>query len=351
MPKVRLVGQLVALVVLLLVAPAARAADTPALLAPADTIVGEKDGTVGLLVRLSSASPDPVSVNYATANSTAGAGTACFFDYVAAAGTLTFAPGETSKTVTVTIGDCADAENLESFTFGLNSAVNAPIARAAARVSIVDDDTVVATPRLLIRDAIVDEQAGVALVPVLLGGPRGQSSASTVTVDYATADGTATGGDYTAQTGTLTFNPGRSVRTIAIPIADDASAEPAETFTVRLSGAANATIANGTGTVTIGASDATPAAQPSISAPRDAIVGEGDGYVDVAVRLSAPGTQPVAVDYATANSTAGAGAACFFDYVAAGGTLNFAPGETTKVVRVELGDCADAEALSRSRST
>ncbi len=72
-------------------------------------------------------------------------------------------------------------------------------------------------------------------------------------------------------------------------------------------------------------------------------MGEGDGFVDLAVRLSAPGTDAVSVDYATANSSAGSVTACNGDYIGVAGTLNFAPGETTKVVRVDIDDCNDVE--------
>src|SRR5207245_11230662 len=78
----------------------------------------------------------------------------------------------------------------------------------------------------------------------------------------------------------------------------------------------------------------TSVAQPGISAPADVIVGEGDGHVDLVVSLSAPGLSPVSVNYATANSSAGAGFSCNADYIGVSGTLNFAVGETTKVVRV-----------------
>ena len=166
----------------------------PGILAPADVIVGESDGHVDLTVRLSDQGDNPVSVHYATADSTAIASNACNFDYVAASGTLNFAPGETTKTVPVQILDCPNVEGFESFTFNLSAAVNGVIARASTRISIVDNDTVVATPRLFVRDAVVDEKDGNALVSVLLGGPGGQASNSTVTVNYATADGTATAG-------------------------------------------------------------------------------------------------------------------------------------------------------------
>jgi hypothetical protein len=191
-----------------------------------------------------------------------------------------------------------------------------------------------------VRNATVDEKDGLALVSVLLGGPDGQTSNSTVTVGYATQDGSATAGDdYAAAGGTLSFAPGQTVKTIAVAIDDDAGNEPAESFTLSLSDPINATIAGGTGTVVIGPSDAPTAATPGISAPPDTVVGSADGYVDLVVRLSAPATAPVSVAYATQNVTAVASTGCNFDYVGAAGTLSFAPGETTKVVRVEILHC------------
>ncbi|WP_037499905.1 Calx-beta domain-containing protein [Solirubrobacter soli] len=316
--------------------PASPALAAPSISAPPDVVVGESDGFVDLPVRLSAASADTVTVNFATAQSTAGPGTFCNFDYVHTTGTLTFVPGDISETVHVQLGDCPLVESLESFTVNLSTAVNGVIARASTRVSIVDNDTVVATPRLYVRDAVVDESDGVALVPVLLGGPSGQASNSTVTVGY-TAPG--------LPPGTLTFAPGQTVKTIAVPITDDATPEKRETLSVTLSNPTNATIVNGTGTITVGPSDTVPSTQPSVLAPPDAIVGEADGYVDVPVRLSTPGTEPVTVAYATAQSTAGPGTFCNFDYVHIAGTLTFAPGETTKALRIDLGDCGSAEAL------
>jgi len=322
----------------------AAATAQPKILAPTDAIFDEASGYADLVVRLSAPGSSAVTVNYATADSTALASTACNFDYVLDAGTLVFAPGETTKTVRVQILDCANAEGFESFTLGLSAPVNAAIARARGRIGIVDDDTVVATPRVFARDAVVDEKDGVALVSVLLGGTGSESSNSTVTVDYTTADGSASAGsDYTAQNGTLSFAPGETAKTVLVPIADDASKEPPESFTLSLGNPVGATIARAAGTVTIGASDATAISQPGISAPFDVAVGESDGFVDLVVKLSAPSTNQVSVNYATQDVTALASTACNFDYVSANGTLVFAPGETTKVVRVDILDCAIVE--------
>ena len=316
-------------------APAARAAEQPLISAPADAFVGEGDGSIDLVVRLATTSTDTVTVNYTTPEITADGGTFCNYDYAPVSGTLTFAPGETSKPVHVTILNCAGAEPSKSFGLSLATPVNGVIARAKSRVTIIDNDTLAGSPRIAVGDVTVDEKDGFALVPVTLA----QASNSAVSVNYAMQDGTATGTDYTPQSGTLTFAAGQVVKTLAIPIADDAANEPAERFTVTLSNPANATIVGPIGTVTIGASDGTPTTLPAISTAQDAVVGEADGYVGLVVRLSAPGTQLVTVKYTTPEANADAGGFCNYDYVYDQGTLTFAPGETTKVIDVELLDC------------
>ena len=97
---------------------------------------------VTFTVSLSAASTQPITVQYATANGTATAGS----DYVAAAGTLTFAPGETQKTVTVIVNRDTTPESNETFSVGLTNPTNATIARAFATGVILDDDTATPTP-------------------------------------------------------------------------------------------------------------------------------------------------------------------------------------------------------------
>ena len=82
------------------------------------------------------------------------------------------------------------------------------------------------------------------------------ASPAAVTVDYATADGSATAGeDYTAASGTLTFAPGETSKTVAVPVLDDAIDEGEETFTLALSAASGATIADAEAVGTIANSD------------------------------------------------------------------------------------------------
>jgi chitinase len=333
-------------------ASGATAVAAPNISAPPDGIVSEADGYLDLPVTLSAPATKPLTVNFATANSTAGSGTNCNATYVgvpnagSTAGTLTFTPGQTLQFVRVDLLNCHLSAFL-SFTFNLSGATNATIVRPSTRIGIVGDPAAGTTaPGLYARSAYADNLNGSVTVPVLLGGPEGATSNSTVTVHYATKDNTAVAGtDYTAESGTLTFGPGQTVQNITVPILGRAGAAPTRNFTVTLSSPLNATLVQKTATVTIGASGATAVAAPKISAPPNTIVGEATGYVDLPVTFSAPGLKTVTVKYATANGTAGSGTNCNATYVgvpnagSTAGTLTFTPGQTLQFVRVDLLNC------------
>ena len=91
------------------------------------------------------------------------------------------------------------------------------------------------------------------------------ASAQTVTVNYTTVNGTATGGsDYVAASGILTFAPGVSTRPIGVTVNGDTTVEPNETFSVTLSGPLNAVLGTASGTGTIMNDDAP--APPTVTA-------------------------------------------------------------------------------------
>ena len=304
-----------------------------------DIVVGEGDGFVDIVVQLTESSLQSISVHYAMSNSTAVVSNGA--DATAVSGTLSFVPGETQKSIRVLLTDDGTAERFEHFLFNLSTPVNATIADASAMVSIVDNDTNAVSPGLFVRDVLVDEKAGTASFVVLLGGPEGQTSTNVITVDYATADDSAVAGsDYTAQSGTLTFAPGETVKTVVVDISDDAAAEGIERFALNLSNASNATLIDGQGVAVIAANDAAAVAVPRL-AVADVVVGESDGYVDIVVSLSAPGTQVVTVNYVTYNSTATISNSA--DATAVSGSLSFAIGETTKTVRMAITDDSTAE--------
>ncbi|MFM8380313.1 MAG: S8 family serine peptidase [Planctomycetia bacterium] len=196
-------------------------------------------------VTLAAAVSSTVTVNYATANGTAAAGS----DFTAASGTLTFAPGETSKTVAVAVAGDTAFESNETFSLTLSGASsNARIATASATGTIVNDDQQVART-LSIASVRAPESQGIFSFVVTLS----VASTSRVTVKFATSNGTAVAGrngDYTATSGTLTFNAGETSKVIPVSVRNDATVEADETFSVRLSNASGATIAAGAGTAT-----------------------------------------------------------------------------------------------------
>ncbi|MBX7147565.1 hypothetical protein K1X76_00645 [bacterium] len=292
----------------------------------ADETVGEGDDHAVVTVTLATTSDRQVTVDYATSNGTASSAS----DYVSASGTLTFDAGETSKTFNVTVNDDSTDEANETITVTLSNATNTTISDATGTITITDDD---GSPSLSVNDVSVAENvmAGKATFTVTLGAASEQS----VTVDYATSNGTATAGsDYTAASGTLTFDAGQTTKTFDVTISNDSVDEGNETYTVTLSNATNATISDATGTGTITNDDA---ATLSVA---DTTVGEEDGTATVTVSLSNASSQQVTVNYATSNGTATAGS----DYTAASGTLTFEASETSKTFDITIADDSIDEA-------
>ncbi|MDZ4781733.1 MAG: Calx-beta domain-containing protein [Planctomycetia bacterium] len=273
-------------------------------------------------VTLSAAATNVVTVNYATDNVTATAGT----DYTLTSGTLTFAIGETSKTISVPIvGDTTDEPN-ETFELDLSAPVNATLADAQATGTITDDDPL---PTVSIAGTTVTEgDSGTvnATLTVTLSNPSSQA----VTVAYQSQNGTATApGDYTTTSGTLTFAAGETSKTISVPIAVDAATESSEAFTVVLSAPTNSTLGTATGTVTITDDDGPGALQFSATSYT---VDEAAGTVTITVTRTGGDAAGVTVQYATSNGAATAGS----DYTTASATLTFAAGETQKTLTVPI---------------
>jgi hypothetical protein len=290
------------------------------------------------LVELSGASGVAVSVQYATSVGTATAGT----DYTAKPlTTLSFAPGETSKPVTVLVkGDTKDEPN-ETFLLDLSSPTSAVISDGQALGTIVDDDP---RPILSINDVNVTEGSGNvnAKFTVSLTGASSQN----VTVDYATGPGTASvGTEYTTKSGTLTFTPGQAMKTVTIVTKGDLVDEPNENFVVNLTNPVNAGFGTAQGTATIlDDDDASPAIAASIADPAPVTEGNsGTQNVILTVTLSAAPSQTVKVGYATASGSATSGS----DFNNKTGTLTFNPGQTSKTLSVAVkGDLKDENAES-----
>ena len=217
-------------------------------------------------MKLNPASTESVTVDYATSNGTATTGE----DYTSTSGTLTFSAGDRRKTVSVPIIDDAIDDDEETLTLTLSNASGAEIDDAAATGTIQDADA--AASELSVADGEASEENDATIDFVVTLEP---ASSETVTVEYGTADRTATAGDdYTAKSGTLTFNPGETSKTIAVPIIDDMTDDDNETLTVKLRNATGADIDDADAMGTIRNNEATPEA---LTAAFNNIPSEHDG--------------------------------------------------------------------------
>ena len=264
-----------------------------------DTTVTEgPNGQAEFTVTLSETSESPVMVDYSTAGVTAMPDE----DFAQQDGMLTIQPGDNTGKIRVMVYDDEEVEETETFMVLLSDAQNAEIGDGDAIGTITDNDEAPppALPTLSINNAPVTEADDAeAVFTVTLSA----FSADTVTVGYATANGTATeGDDYTEATGTVTIAPNEQTGTIRVPVLNDTEVESSETFTVTLSGPTNATIRDGEGLGTITDDDEPPLPSLSIN---DVPAAEGDDAEAVfTVTLSAFSADTVTVGYATANGTA-----------------------------------------------
>ena len=266
-------------------------------------------------VTLHPQSSQVVTVEYTTEDGTADAGD----DYTTIAETLTFSPGQTTKIIRVPVLVDSTQESSETFTVELSTPIGTTLADSTGLGTITADPM----PGLSIGDAEHVAEGGAAVFTVTLV----PASNHVVTVTYSTVDGTAVAdADFTPTSGTLTFNPNQTTRTIRVPILRDTVHEPSETFTVELDDPTGTTLADSTGLGTI-AADATP----GLSIVDAVNVAEGRDAV-FRVTLRPATNHVVSVTYTTMDGTAVANA----DYTPVTGTLRFEPRETTKTIRVPV---------------
>jgi len=197
--------------------------------------VAEDAGSATITVTLTPTSENVVTVDYETVEGTATAGE----DYTTTSGSLTFNPGDSSKTFTVAILEDEVEEGNETVTLNLAHASNANIgSNNPATLTILDSGPDQMTVGFSSTTYTVPEDAGTAAITVTLN----TTSEQPVTVDYGTSDNTAVAGsDYTTTSGTLTFTPGVVIQTFTVPITDDTQYEGDETVTLTLENASSDT--------------------------------------------------------------------------------------------------------------
>ena len=213
--------------------------------------------------------------------------------------------------------------------------------RGGTEFQIVDSAGQTSTVQFSSGSYTVNESDGKAILVVTRSGDLSQQT----TVDYATSDGTATQpADYTETHGTLTFAPGVTTRQISVDIIDDSFDEPAETFNVSLTNPQG----NGTGAssgspsqtiVSIIDNDSvgpTPTPSPAVirfDTAQDNVK-EANGFTLLTVTRSGDTSITVTVHFATGGDSATTGN----DYIETVGSLTFSPGETAKLIKVQIVD-------------
>lgn len=284
--------------------------------------VGEAGESTTFDITRSGGTNSTVTVLFATANGTAFAGS----DYVSTNGTLTYNPGETFKSVAVSLIDNETHENSETFQFRLTSPVGASIDVATTTLTISDDDQ--STVTFTAANRTTFETNTVLVVPVVRTG----NTDSAVSVRYATVAGTATAvSDFTHISGTLSFASGETNKNLSLTILDDSSGEADEVLYLRLSTPVNTALGTYTNLkVTIRQSDKSTLRFSSSSST----IAENATSVRIGVRRDTPTNNLATVRYSTANGTALAGT----HYTATSGTLVFLPGEISKSFYVPVTD-------------
>ncbi|HEY0072493.1 MAG TPA: Calx-beta domain-containing protein, partial [Abditibacteriaceae bacterium] len=304
------------------------------------TVTEGNSGTTNatFTVTLSAASAQTVTVNAIPTNGTARAPG----DYASGGTTLSFSPGQLTKTVTVPVqGDLLDEIN-EVFYVLLSTSNNATIGRGRGVGTIQDNDVppTVSIDNLNIGEGNPAQGAPgqrVASFRLNLSAPSGQ----VVRVSYATAPGGAlpatAGNDYVAVAPTqVAFNVGSNVAYARVLLNGDVLNEKDETFLVNLSAPVNATLGDAQAIGTILNDDSAPSlAINNVSIAEGPAQGAPAGTKNLifTVTLSKASGQTVTVNYATADGIARSTS----DYAARSGSLSFAPGAAlTRTISVPI---------------
>lgn len=298
-----------------------------------DSLAAVIEGTgISFTVTLNRASTDTVTVDFASSDGTAVAGA----DYTAVSGTLTFAPGETSKSITVSTTDDALYEGAtdETLVVTLANGTNGTITTATGAASITDNETL---PTVTFASAAqtVSESAGTVTVTMTLSG----TSVSSISVPY-TITGTATASlDHDLNDGTLNITAGQTTADVTFSVSDDAIYEGTETVILTMGSPTNATsLAPTVHIVSITNNDTAPSVTLDSASQS---VSESAGTVTITLTQSAVSATATTVPFTVnAGSTAvGSGT----DYSIAASPLTIAAGFTTASITVTLVDDATAE--------
>jgi subtilisin family serine protease len=293
-----------------------------------EAVIEGDSGTTEMIftISLSKPSTNAITVDWATEEDTATADV----DYLTEAGSLTFAPGELEKTISVTVVGDLDVELREQFKVVLSNPTNSIIRTPFGIGEIVSEDL----PDITVEDvSIVEGNSGYKAVyfTVALSGLHSEN----VAISYATTDGTAkAGGDYQPESGLLVIPSGQRTGFVRVNIIGDNLIEDNESFYLRLFAAQQGTILDDAGIATIINDDSEQGLTIYDSATLEGNTGRKNMYFSVA--LAQPSKSFITIHYATVNGTA---TSADRDFVAVSGQVSIRPGATSATIAIPiLGD-------------
>ena len=280
--------------------------------------------TANLPVTLSGVSGRRIKVQAATKDGTALAGQ----DYQPLIQTITFEPGEVAKTLLVTIYPDYRVENSETFTVILSDPLNVNLTNNTASVTITNDD---AGGTIQFSESAVTVPENVGSVRLTVA--RTDGNASDISFKISTKEGTALEfQDYAPISGVLSFNANETSKIISIPILNDSVNEDTQSFSLLLENVTGGATLGAQKTVTVNILDDDPL--PRLSAPNLSVSEGSNGIksVDYKINLLTASDRTVSVGYVTQDGTAIAPN----DFLSSSGSVNFAPGETSKIIKLSI---------------
>jgi len=213
--------------------------------------VNENDGSLTMNVNRTGGSFGEVSISYSSTDDTASAGA----DFTSVSDTLTFADGETTKTITIDLINDDNYESDETFTVQLSNLMGeSTLGISKSVVTIFDDEPTPEAGVLEIEHAsysVSENTLSLSINILRTDGDFGE-----VSVDVATSNSTALAGeDYESTSETFTFADGEILKTITLIITDDSTYEGDETFNIQLSNIVGTELGNQSTSVIIIAED------------------------------------------------------------------------------------------------
>ena len=287
--------------------------------------VGEAGGSVVVTItRVGTNLTDTVSVAYATGDGSA----VSELDYTPTSGTVTFDPGETSRTVTIPIIDDTLAEANETFTFTLSDpSGGATLGSPASAIITIKSDEQSAIQ--FSAGNYAAKEGKPAVITILRSG----ALATPATVTFTATPGSAVPGvDFTPVTRLVSFAKGETSKAVTVPTLNDKLVQGTRTVLLGLSGPAGGAGIGARSAAVLSIAEDDRGGTIALSAP-SYTVSEGAGSVLVTIlRTGTNLAGNVSVSYATGNGSALSGS----DYVATVDTVTFDAGETTKRVRIPI---------------